>query len=127
MCGGNQDRPKASPVQTCDHSVRRPGAIRAAAGHMHLLGRSISITLNPGTPREKVVLDIPKWDFDNQATRMLKKPVRTGPDDVLRVTCRHDQSLRDHLPAFKGRPERYVVWGDGTMDEMCLGIVMSTG
>jgi hypothetical protein len=43
------------------------------------------------------------------------------------VTCRHDQSLRDHLPVFKGRPERYVVWGDGTMDEMCLGIVMSTG
>jgi hypothetical protein len=30
------------------------------------------------------------------------------------------------LPAFKGQQERYVVWGEGTTDEMCLGIVMVT-
>ncbi len=42
------------------------------------------------------------------------------------MTCRHDQSLRDVLPAFAGQQERYVVWGEGTTDEMCLGIVLLT-
>ena len=30
------------------------------------------------------------------------------------------------LPAFDGKPDRYVLWGEGTTDEMCLGIVMVT-
>ena len=30
------------------------------------------------------------------------------------------------LPAFEGQPDRYVVWGDGTTDEMCLGMLMVT-
>ena len=46
--------------------------------------------------------------------------------DTLTVSCTHDQSLRDKLPSFEGQPERYVVWGEGTTDEMCLGIVMVT-
>lgn len=46
--------------------------------------------------------------------------------DTLTVTCTHDQSLRVSLPAFAGQPERYVAWGDGTTEEMCLGIVMLT-
>jgi hypothetical protein len=42
------------------------------------------------------------------------------------ASCTHDQGLRDKLPSFEGLPERYVVWGEGTTDEMCLGIVMVT-
>jgi hypothetical protein len=30
------------------------------------------------------------------------------------------------LPSFEGQPERYVVWGEGTTDEMCLGILLAT-
>ena len=41
----------------------------------------------------------------------------------MKVTCRHVQWLRDQLPAFEGQPDRYVVWGEGTTDEMCLGIL----
>jgi hypothetical protein len=39
------------------------------------------------------------------------------------VTCHHDQALRDKLPAFEGQEERYVVWAEGTTDEMCLGML----
>jgi hypothetical protein len=115
----------AGPVQTCDRRVRQPATIRAAAGHMHLLGRSVKIEVNPGTPRARTVVDIPVWDFDNQSARPVE-PVRLKRGDTVRVTCRHDQSLRDVLPAFKGQPERYVVWGEGTTDEMCLGILLVT-
>ena len=113
------------PVQHCDREVQQPTTIRAVAGHMHLLGRKIRIEVNPGTPQARTVLDIPAWDFDDQGARPVA-PVRLVPGDTVRVTCRHDQSLRDLLPAFEGQQERYVVWGEGTTDEMCLGMLLVT-
>ena len=96
--------------------------ILGVAGHMHLLGRSIRIETNPGTPEAKTILDIPVWDFDNQGAKPIQ-PVHLDPADTVKVTCRHVQWLRDELPAFEGQEERYVVWGEGTTDEMCLGIL----
>ena len=116
---------RAGDVQTCDRTMHRPAVIRAAAGHMHLLGRSIKIEVDPGTPRARTVLDIKNWDFDNQGSTPVKA-VKLDPGDTVRVTCRHDQSLRDLLPAFKGQPDRYVLWGEGTTDEMCLGLLLVT-
>ena len=121
LCG--QIRP--GDVQTCDRTMQEPAVIRAAAGHMHLLGRSIKIEIDPGTPKARTVLDIKNWDFDNQGSKPVK-PVKLEPGDTVRVTCRHDQSLRDLLPAFDGQPERYVMWGEGTTDEMCLGLLLVT-
>jgi len=117
---------KPGPVQSCDQTMKSAATIRAAAGHMHLLGRSIRITVDPGTPRARTVLDIPVWDFDNQGAKPLAKPVHLAAGDTVRVTCRHDQSLRDRLPAFRGTREKYVVWGEGTTDEMCLGLLLVT-
>jgi hypothetical protein len=117
---------KPGPTQTCDRTVRQAATIRAVAGHMHLLGRSITIDVNPGTPSAKRVLDIPVYDFDNQGSRALATPVAVKPGDVLRVTCTHDQSIRDLNPTFAAEKERYVVWGEGTTDEMCLGVVLFT-
>jgi len=114
------------PVQSCTRPVREAGTIRAVAGHMHLLGRSITVDVNKGTPQARRVLDIAVWDFDDQGSRPLAEPVSIVPGDTITVTCRHDQALRDLLPAFAGQQERYVVWGEGTTDEMCLGIVMLT-
>ncbi|CAN5616632.1 hypothetical protein BH10ACT10_BH10ACT10_22480 [soil metagenome] len=121
LCGRGQ----VGAVQTCDREVHDPVTIRAAAGHMHLLGRSIKIEVDPGTPHARTVLDLPVWDFDNQGAQAVR-PIALKPGDTVRVTCRHDQSLRDLLPSFEGQPERYVVWGEGTTDEMCLGILLVT-
>jgi hypothetical protein len=115
----------AGPTQSCTQTVRDPATIRAVAGHMHLLGKSIKIEVDPGTPRARTVLDVPVWDFDNQGAEPIA-PVKLAAGDTVRVTCRHDQHIRDLLPAFKGQPERYVVWGEGTTDEMCLGILLVT-
>lgn len=122
----SQGTPRPGPTQTCSRPVQAATTVRAAAGHMHLLGRSLRIEANPGTPRARTILDIPVWDFDDQGARPLRRPVHLRAGDTLRVSCTHDQGLRDLLPAFAGQPERYVVWGEGTTDEMCLGILMVT-
>ncbi len=72
------------------------------------------------------MLDIPVWDFDSQGAQPLPEPISLRKGDTLTVTCTHDATLRDKLPAFKGTPPRYVVWGEGTTDEMCLGILIVT-
>jgi Copper type II ascorbate-dependent monooxygenase, C-terminal domain len=122
LCGPVQP----GSVQSCTRPIRSDATIRAVAGHMHLLGRAITVDVNKGTPKAKRVLDIANWNFDDQGSIPLKKPVNIGPGDTITVTCTHDQGLRDLLPSFRGTTERYVAWGEGTTDEMCLGIVLMT-
>lgn len=117
---------KPGPVQSCTRPIREEGTIRAVSGHMHLLGRAITVDVNKGTPKAQRVLDIPVWNFDDQGSIPLDTPLDVGPGDEITVTCTHDQELRDLLPAFEGTKDRYVAWGEGTTDEMCLGIVLMT-
>jgi hypothetical protein len=114
------------PVQSCTRPIREEGTIRAVSGHMHLLGRAITVDVNKGMPQAQRVLDIPVWNFDDQGSIPLDTPLDVGPGDEITVTCTHDQELRDLLPAFEGTEDRYVAWGEGTTDEMCLGIVLMT-
>jgi hypothetical protein len=125
LAGGcSNGKPAAGNTQHCDHSMDDSATIHAVAGHMHLLGRSIRVELNPGTAKARTLLDIPAYNFDDQAIRPLEAPVAIKPGDVLRVTCTHDAGLRKRLPQLRPLPPRYVVWGDGTSDEMCLGILI---
>ncbi len=110
---------------TCTRQVTRPMTVLGVAGHMHLLGRSITVESNAGTADARTLLDVPIWNFDDQAARPVDDPVRLDAGDTLTVTCHHDQSLRDLLPAFAGTVDKYVVWGEGSADEMCLGIVQA--
>ena len=112
-------------VQTCTRAVTSPETIRGVAGHMHLLGRAIRIEVNQGMRTARTLLDVPVWDFDDQGSRAVDG-VRLRAGDTVSVTCRHDQSLRDRLPSFEGQPDKYVVWGEGSTDEMCLGILLVT-
>jgi Copper type II ascorbate-dependent monooxygenase, C-terminal domain len=126
LCGGSLTNPKAGPTQSC---TRRPPAairIRAVAGHMHLLGKSISIDLVHADGTTRRLLDDKVWDFDDQRATVLAKPVTLRPGDQLKVTCAHDATLRQKLPELAKLPPRYVVWGEGSSDEMCLGIVSYT-
>ena len=126
LCRGDAANPKASAVSTCDRRITTPTTIHIAAGHMHLLGAAIRLELNPGTSRAKVLLDIPRWDFHWQNAYTLERAVKAEPGDVVRVTCRHDVHKRLHGSHGVPTTPRYVLWGEGTTDEMCLGILQVT-
>ena len=120
LCGTEIE---ASQTTSCTRHIPRGFTILGVAGHMHLLGRKISIQANPDTPAEQTLLRIPVWDFDDQGSKPVD-PVHLDGGDTLRVTCQHQQWLRDRLPAFESqREDRYVVWAEGSTDEMCLGIL----
>jgi hypothetical protein len=123
-CSGGEAVP--GDTQHCDIPVPQNVTVYGTFGHMHLLGRSMKIEVNPGTARARTLLDVPSFDFDDQKLRPLPSPVDLGPGDTLRVTCTHDASLRRQLPQLSKLPPRYVVWGDGSSDEMCLGLLTAT-
>jgi hypothetical protein len=109
---------------SCDRTINRPLRIYGVAGHMHLRGVDIRIELNPGTPRAQTLLHIPHWDFHWQDAYYLERPVDADTGDTIRVSCRFDNS-RSGQPVVGGKrlPPRYVLWGEGTTDEMCLGLL----
>jgi mono/diheme cytochrome c family protein len=114
----------SSLTTSCERRVNRPLRIYGVAGHMHLRGVDIRVDLNPGAPSARTLLHIPRWDFHWQDAYYLAQPVAAGPGDTIRVTCRFDNSAA-RQPVVKGKrlKPRYVLWGEGTTDEMCLGLL----
>ena len=109
---------------SCKRPVQAKETIFGVAGHMHLRGRDIRVELDPGTPRQQMLLHIPAWDFHWQDVYYLVHPIHIGPGDTIRVSCTFDNSAAAQ-PVVDGKPlrPRYVLWGEGTTDEMCLGML----
>ncbi len=126
LCKNDPFNPKPSLISRCDKVMDKNLTVIAAAPHMHLLGRSLRLILNPGTPSETILLNRQNYDFDDQSATVLKKPVKVQAGDTIRVECTFDPTLRQKLPALKNLEPRYITWGEGFSDEMCLGVIAAT-
>ena len=126
LCGQNPFKPAPSLTSRCDKVITSNFTIIGAAAHMHLLGRKLSLTLNPGTASAKTILDEKNYNFDDQSGTVLKTPVKVKAGDTIRVTCTFDPTLRQKLPELQKLSPRYVTWGEGSSDEMCLGVISAT-
>ncbi len=99
---------------SCDHRARLTGTLYSVLPHMHEFGAAYRMTLNPDTPDERVLIDIPDWKFDWQFQYEPDEAVRIDADDVIRIECTWD---RARVPMAE---PRYITWSDGTTDEMCF-------
>jgi hypothetical protein len=109
---------------SCDRAITQKETIYGVAGHMHLRGQDISVVLNPGTAKEQTLLHIPAWVFHWQDVYYLTQPVTIGPGDTVRVRCTFDNSKADQpVIGTKQLTPRYVLWGEGSTDEMCLAML----
>jgi hypothetical protein len=99
----------------CITHVPESGKVVAVLGHMHTLGKSIRLTLDPGQPDQKILLDIPVWKFGWQTNYQLATPIHVTGGEPLRIDCSWDRSLDPK------RPQKYIVFAEGTEDEMCFG------
>jgi hypothetical protein len=124
LCGQDPANPPLGNTTSCTWPVRAAGYIVRAAPHMHLLGKAMKITLNPGTKQAKTVLDVPNYDFDYQAAHDNTPWIKVAPGDRLQVSCTYNPKLAQELPQLRRLPPHFVTWGDGTSDEMCLGLVV---
>ncbi|MFO0550988.1 MAG: monooxygenase [Polyangiaceae bacterium] len=78
--------------------------------HMHKLGRGGTVTLIHEDKTEETLLAIEDWQFNWQRHYTFAEPVDFKPGDELRVECIWDNNT-----------DKDVNWGEGTVDEMCVG------
>jgi hypothetical protein len=93
---------------------------------MHLLGRSFKMVLNPGTPQAKTIISIPNYNFDYQKSYNLKSPVAVTAGEKVQITCTYDPTLAQKLPLLRKVAPHFVTWGDGSSDEMCVGLAWTS-
>ncbi len=99
---------------TCNYQVPESGTIVSVFGHEHTLGKSFRLTLDPDTPNPKILLDIPTWNFDWQMNYGLANPIHVNAGQTIRMSCTWDRALDPN------RPPKYIVFAEGTEDEMCF-------
>jgi len=122
-CGENPNDPPQGDTTSCLWYIDQPGYIVRTMAHMHLTGRSLTITLNPGTPQAKVVLNVPNYNFHYQRAYNLADWVKVTAGEPVKVSCTYEPDLAQELPALRQLPPHYITWGDGSSDEMCLGLI----
>ena len=96
-------RRSPSPRRSRRATGRRPPPRRSTsvAGHMHLLGRSIRVDLNPGTPARGSCSRSRAGASTGRPRTCSSKPSASSPGDVLRVTCRHDSGAPPRHAALR--------------------------
>ena len=105
----------------------KPFTIYAAGLHQHMLGTHSKLSIERPGGASACLLQIDRWNFHWQGAYGLRTPATFMPGDQLKVECHWDNSPQ-HQPLVRGErlPPRDVYWGEGTTDEMCLGIFYIT-
>ena len=99
---------------SCDTKVPVSGQLVGAMGHMHTLGKSFRLTLDPDRPEHRILLDIPIWNFDWQMNYQFDKPLHVDAGQTIRMECSWDRSVDPN------RTQKYIIFAEGTEDEMCF-------
>lgn len=92
-----------------------PFTIYSAGLHMHTRGTSAVTKVIRSGGGEECLLDIPKWNFHWQGSYGFQKPVLFNPGDELSLECHWNNPSATAMN-----------WGEGTGDEMCLGVYYAT-
>ncbi len=119
LCGKTSDELAATfhdgvASSSCTYSVPESGTLVSVFGHEHTLGKTFRLTLDPGTSHSKILLDIPQWNFGWQMNYALAQPFHVNAGETVRMDCSWDRSLDPN------RPPKYIVFAEGTEDEMCF-------
>ena len=99
-----------------------PLTLHTAGLHMHLLGSQGRLAVERADGAEECLLQIPDWDFSWQGAYALAQPKVLELGDRIRIECQWDNTA-ENQPVINGQPTTPTdtVWGEGTLDEMCLG------
>ena len=94
ICGQSL-RPVPSPISECTQSINSSITIYGATPHMHQLGKDITITYTNGSTGARTEISSrPMWNFDDQRTDWLSKPIIANAGDSISVRCTFDVGLR---------------------------------
>lgn len=126
LCGDDPSDPPQGNSTSCTSPIGHSGYIVRVYAHMHLLGVAFNMVLDPGTPQARTVLNVPNYDFHDQKSYNLSTPIPVTAGEPVEVTCTYNPTLEQELPILRKVPPHFVTWGDGSTDEMCIGIAWTS-
>jgi peroxiredoxin len=118
------------PAGKPDHVITRTGWLTGDADlhsvmpHMHLVGKSIKVTMTPPGGEPVVLVGIKEWDYNWQETYWLKEPLRVKAGTKFEVEGVFDNSSKNPNNPF--HPPQIVSFGEETTNEMLLGFLGMT-
>ena len=86
--------------------------------HMHVRGKDFEYKLVYPDGKEKILLKVPKYDFNWQLTYFVKEPIAVPKGSRIECVAHHDNSANNK---FNPDPSITVRWGDQTWEEMMIG------
>ncbi|MDX2039507.1 MAG: ascorbate-dependent monooxygenase [Isosphaeraceae bacterium] len=100
--------------------LRNDILLTAVMPHMHWLGKDFQFTAVKPDGTRVPLIRIDRWDFNWQGTYAYDKPIPLPKGSWFEMVAHFDNS--DANPANPSKPAKKVQWGEGTNDEMCIGI-----
>jgi hypothetical protein len=86
--------------------------------HMHVRGKSFEYTLVYPDGTSKVLLRVPKYDFNWQLGYFVREPIAVPKGSRIDCVATFDNSANN---PYNPDPTRNVRWGDQTWEEMMIG------
>ncbi len=88
--------------------------------HMHLRGKDFKFDVVYPDNKRETLLSVPHYDFGWQSNYILQKPLHLPAGTRIECTAHFDNSAKN---PNNPDPERLVIWGEQTWDEMMIGFL----
>ncbi|MCI0487566.1 MAG: thiol-disulfide isomerase [Blastocatellia bacterium] len=118
--GRNLEIPPGDPNYevTSSFTFKEDSHIDSLHPHMHMRGKDFLYRLVYPDGTSKILLSVPRWDFNWQLTYVFKEEVPAPKGSRLECVAHYDNSEKNK---FNPDPTKLVKWGPQTWDEMMIG------
>jgi peroxiredoxin/mono/diheme cytochrome c family protein len=87
--------------------------------HMHLIGKSVKVSMTPPGGTKTTLVGIDAWDYNWQETYWFKEPLKLKAGTKLEIEAIFDNSSKN--PNNPSNPPKLVLFGEQTTNEMLFG------
>jgi Copper type II ascorbate-dependent monooxygenase, C-terminal domain len=103
-----------------ENTFKENAVVYTVHPHSHFRGKAARFVANYPGGREEILLNVPAYDFNWQATYELQKPLTVPAGTKIVYTTVFDNSSQNKA---NPDPTREITWGEQTWDEMVFGVL----
>ena len=107
-------------VEIAERTFEQDAVIYTVHPHSHFRGKAAKFVAKLPDGREEVLLNVPAYDFNWQATYELVEPITVPAGTKIVYTAWFDNSSQNKA---NPDPNREITWGEQTWDEMVFGVL----
>lgn len=89
--------------------------------HAHLRGKDFTYRLVYPDGQERMLLQVPAYDFNWQMIYQLETPLQVPAGSKLVITAHYDNSLKNK---YNPGPDQEVIWAEQSWEEMFVPFIM---